>query len=1010
LQTKPKKTPPRAAGRAPRAAASRRPATPVALAALAAVAALVLLYLLELHWGAPNLGAGETAATNAVAAVAPVGAVRVTEVMSSNKTAVPDEAGKYPDWVELFNAAQEPVDITGWSLTDNMDKLVRFTFPEMTLAPGEYVVVYCDDDLKNTAGYPFHAPFKLSAQGDQVLLFDREGDIMHSLTVPALQANQSYRLNADGDWEVSAEYTPGLPNTEEAFAQAAGVVTESAVRLSEVMADNKSYAGRNGVYDDWIELYNASDAAVSLRGYALTDDPSKPFKWRFPDVTIPARGYLLVYASGRADADMDASFKLNAEGETVVLSDASGRALDRVDYGLLSADQSFSREGDGWTGALAPTPGMANTKESADAMDALLASANTVRVFLNEAAASARQPGAAKSAPDWVELYNQSLHAVDLSGYGLSDDPDRPRKWRFPSGTKIEAGGYLRVLLNGLDKADLSKNAFAANFKLSLSGRETLVLATPEGAILDRMPLLTQYGGVSYGRISGRDGFFYLESATPGALNSQTPYQGRVESVSFSEPGGFYTGGVTVALLAPEGADVRYTLDATEPTEASPRYEGPIALSETTVLRARAFRDGMLPSLVSTHTYLFAAPHTLDVISLVADPAGLFDEEKGLLVMGPKKLKYPFKGANFWQDWERAAHVEYFTADGETLLSQGAGLQLQGQYSRMEDQKAFKISARNAYGDNRFRAAIFPNRDYAQVKSFLLRASGQDANKTRYRDALLTSLAAATSVMYQDARPVAVYLNGQYWGHYNLRERIHKYSIAQFMGWKEPDKISIVKANDTVMQGSDKTFQQLLSYVKKNGVRTDEDIAYVESKIDLENYLEYIALETFIGNTDLLNVKRYRSDEGDGRWRWIIFDPDWAFYTDTDSFGRWLKAGGMGSGNKTDNSLFIALMKNKTLQQRYLTLLGRLMSTEWTTRKILEKSQQWQDTLYPEMPAQTKKWGGNEKGWLNAIKSFNNYAKTRPKKLLTYIQRATGYTKAEMRVYFGDIMDQIEAG
>jgi hypothetical protein len=158
LQTKPKKTPPRAAGRAPRAAASRRPATPVALAALAAVAALVLLYLLELHWGAPNLGAGETAATNAVAAVAPVGAVRVTEVMSSNKTAVPDEAGKYPDWVELFNAAQEPVDITGWSLTDNMDKLVRFTFPEMTLAPGEYVVVYCDDDLKNTAGYPFTRP------------------------------------------------------------------------------------------------------------------------------------------------------------------------------------------------------------------------------------------------------------------------------------------------------------------------------------------------------------------------------------------------------------------------------------------------------------------------------------------------------------------------------------------------------------------------------------------------------------------------------------------------------------------------------------------------------------------------------------------------------------------------------------------------------------------------------------------------------------------------------------
>jgi hypothetical protein len=230
-------------------------------------------------------------------------------------------------------------------------------------------------------------------------------------------------------------------------------------------------------------------------------------------------------------------------------------------------------------------------------------------VFLNEAAASARQPGAAKSAPDWVELYNQSLHAVDLSGYGLSDDPDRPRKWRFPSGTKIEAGGYLRVLLNGLDKADLSKNAFAANFKLSLSGRETLGLPRRKAAILDRMPHLTQYGGVSYGRISGRDGFFYLESATPGALNSQTPYQGRVESVSFSEPGGFYTGGVTVASLrrrAPMSA-TRWTPPS--PSRTSPRYEGPIALSETTVLRARAFRDGMLPRWCPPHVPLCGAPH-----------------------------------------------------------------------------------------------------------------------------------------------------------------------------------------------------------------------------------------------------------------------------------------------------------------------------------------------------------------------------------------------------------------
>jgi hypothetical protein len=243
-----------------------------------------------------------------------------------------------------------------------------------------------------------------------------------------------------------------------------------------------------------------------------------------------------------------------------------------------------------------------------------------------------------------------------------------------------------------------------------------------------------------------------------------------------------------------------------------------------------------------------------------------------------------------------------------------------------------------------------------------------------------------------------------------MRERLHKYSIAQKMGWKDPDKIDIVKANDTVVQGSDKTFQQLMDYIDKHGVKTDEDLQYVEARIDLENYLEYIALETFTGNTDLLNIRRYRSSEGDGRWRWAFFDTDWAFYTDTDSFRRWLTPGGMGSGNKTDNSLFVALMKNPTARAQYLTLLGKLMADSWTTQKILEKSDWWQQTLYPEMPAQTAKWGGNEKGWLNAIKSFNTYAKQRPKKLLQYIQRATGYSNDEMRVYFGRVMDQIARG
>jgi hypothetical protein len=992
LQKKPVNKPVRPVGNGPMAA----------MAVAGAVMILILAYVLQYSWGMGDVQKEEPA----VASIAPVGAVRVTEVMSSNKSAWADEKGKFPDWVELQNTSDAPIDLMGWSLVDDMDKLIRFTFPQMTLAPGECVLVYCDDDLKNTAGYPFHAPFKLSAQGDQVLVFDAAGNVMESLVVPALPANQAYRLTEQGQWEISAQYTPGRPNSEQPVVSAA--VANSPVRINELMADNATYAGRDGVYDDWIELYNSGSADTDLSGYYLSDDSAKPLKWRIPSAVIPAGGYLVVYASGRDDTDLDANFKLNPEGESLLLSDAEGRLIDRVDFGLIKTDQSYSREADSWTDQLAPTPGLPNTRQSAALLDGQMASANTVRLFINEAMASARQENSAKAASDWAEIYNQGTATIDLSGYGLSDDPSRPRKWQFPAGSKLAGGEYLRVLLNGLDRHDLSKNAFATSFKLSLNGAETLVLAAPDGTILDRMPMMRQLAGISYGRISGRDGFFYLDSATPGALNSQTPFDGRSESVQFSQPGGWFSGGdVVVSLSAPAGATIRYTTDCSEPGESSPEYDGPLTFNQTTILRARAFEPGLLPSPIETQSYLFGPGHTLDVVSLVADPAALFDEEKGMLVMGPKKLKYPYKEANFWQAWERTAHVEYFTTGGETLLSQGAGLALQGQYSRMQDQKAFKITARNVYGGNRFSAKLFPNRDYTQYKSFILRSSGQDTNKTRYRDALLTSLAAPTSVMYQDSVPVVVYLNGQFWGHYNMRERVHKYAIAQWEGWENPDAIDIVKANSSTMQGSNKSFESLLSWIKQNGIQTDENLAYVEARIDLDNYLEYIALQTFIGNTDLLNVKRYRSDEGDGRWRWIIFDTDWAFYTDTDSFGRWLKPGGMGSGNKTDNSLFIALMKNASVRDRYLTLLGNLMADEWTSEKILAKSQWWQDALAPEMPAQAEKWGGNQKGWLNEIKRFNAYASERPKKLLNYIRKSTGYDAQQMRAYFGRAMDQI---
>lgn len=965
-----------------------------------------------------TLLAERLAPPRADAALAPVPAragIKINEVMTSNRSAVRDDRGAYSDWLELVNVTSEPIDVTGWSVLDGQSRLVGFTFAQHVMQPGEVVLIYASGALQNTRGYAYHAPFKLSANGDSVVLRDENGSVVDSLDCPALLGNQSYaRDEGTGAFAPTMYYTPGMHNTSanhESMARDSGTASGALV-INEVMAKNASYRlSQSGVYD-YVELLNQGSEPIDLAGYMLSDDESRPDKWALPSITLSPGEALLVHASGGrsgAAGEVHASFGISARGETVVLSDPSGRLIDRVTCPELDDDRAYSRMGgERFTADYPPTPGQPNSAAGIAATERAIAGRNPVGVLLNEAMASARKPNANKSGGgDWVELYNDSGAAVDLSGYGLSDDPSQPRKWQFPSGSTIAPGQYLVVSLTGADKSNVQKSAYAANFKLSYAKGETLTLSMPDGTIIDRLPMLAQRAAVSYGRLPGQSGYYYFDSPTQGAQNGGTHYAGRADSVEFSRAGGWFeSGSVTVALSAGEGQAIRYTTDATEPTATSPLYDQPITITANTIVRAKAFGEDMLPSLTYTESYLFGPKHSLPVVSLVSDPAYLFDDEIGIYALGSGQQKYPFKGANFFKNWERAANVELFS-NGTTILSQGMGLSLQGQYSRREKQKAFKLTARNAYGSPRFEASLFPNRPYDSYKSFLLRSSGQDTAKTRFRDAVLVTLADQTSVMYQDSAPVVVYINGEYWGHYNMRERIHKYSIGQREGWEKVDDIDIVKANSSVKQGSNDEYAEFLKWLKKNGCTTPENLARVEEMVDIDNYLDYVAVQMYIGNTDLLNVKRYRSDEGDGRWRWVLFDTDWAFVTDTDSYRRWLDKGGAGSGKKTDNTLFIQLMRNPDIKKKFLTRFGQLMSLSWSTNIVNAKIDAYAAMIEPEMALQSQKWGGSVKAWRNAVNKMKAYSKERPKKMLGYIKKELGWNNNQMREYFGDIMTEL---
>ena len=965
-----------------RRAQSRRGALALALVCALALAAGFALDALMPPGGAADEGADASASP-----------LRISEVMASNASAHRDAGGAFCDWVELVNTGAQLENVGGFRLVDGENVLAPLTLPDIALAPGEHLLIYCDGAERNAPGGEVHAPFRIDADGAALALYDTDGALADAVDVPALNANEVYRRDeATGVWEISGEYTPGLANTREMHLSLEAEESDSPLVISEASSANRTYApDASGNCHDYVEIHNPSAQAIDLTGHCLTDDEADPGKWAFPQgATIPAGGYLLVYASGGAAGaagELHASFKLDSAGETLLLTDPEGRAISRLPLPALKSDQAYSLGEDGtYTAALAPTPGLPN---DSDEPRLQMARANAGGVYISELMASSDdQPH------DWLELYNASAQAVDISGWGLSDDAASPRKYRFPQGTVIAPGDHLTLYLSGV--AGTTGGVLCASFRLSADGGYGLTLSDASGALLDRVFVPEQYTGISYARMDD-GGFLYTTEDTPDRMNAQTGYLGRAQQPAFSAPGGPQAAGATlqVELTASPGARIFYTLDCSAPDETSTPYAGPIAVTGTTVVRAVAYQDGYLPSCSASQSYLYDAEHTLRVVSMVADPEDIFGSE------GFHTL--------YERDLERPGHIEVYTENGAQMLSENCALRLHGQGSRKYQQKGFKVIARREYGTNRFRAPLFSGRDYTEYQSFLLRASSEDGRLTRMRDSILTALARGTDVLYQETELCVLYINGEYWGHYNMRERICAAMICQYEGWEgQEDSIDIVKGNDLVLRGSDDSFQAMLAYLREHGVPDEETLARVGEEVDLDSFIAYQALQIFVGNADTLNVKRYRNRNADGKWHWAIFDLDWGFYVDTNSIRRWLDPQGMGTSLATDNTLFIALMGNPTFYDRFLTYMGDMLSTQWTSGRIVEMIRERYLALTPELPRHQARWGQSRENFEERVAELAEYAKTRPRKLVGYFRDTLGLTGEEMEHYFGAAMRRIE--
>ncbi len=299
------------------------------------------------------------------------------------------------------------------------------------------------------------------------------------------------------------------------------------------------------------------------------------------------------------------------------------------------------------------------------------------------------------------------------------------------------------------------------------------------------------------------------------------------------------------------------------------------------------------------------------------------------------------------------------------------------------------LKAKQVYGENRFNAALFEKRDYTEYKSFTMRASGQDNQQTHMRDSILTSLAEDTDVMYQETEVSVVYVNGLYWGIYNMRERVTPDSIAQFEGWDNPDDITLVEGDLSRMvsvQGSKQSYQQLIDQVAKTDFSRDENVEKLREYVDIENYLDYVAIQIYTANQDLNNVRMYCNTKADGKWRWVLCDLDLSYQVDRNSINSWLTPGGVGTITQQDNTLFIALMENAGIRDYFLTRMGELLATTFSTENVLQKIRERYDILLPEMEMHCQRWGWKLSTWQRYGNNMVNAAETRPAKLIGYFK------------------------
>ena len=911
-------------------------------------------------------------------------ALAINEIFTANDSVLPDFEGEYCDIIEIKNVSSAIVSTKGYFISDTQTDRVRCALPEKELSPGDIMLIFASGKEKISESGEFHADFRISA-GEEI--FISYGSKYTKQPATKCESNKSIsRVNgANGIEYVEMFATPGYENDEngrEALDNSR-INSEYPLIISELLLsqDGVPYGGK---LRDVIEICNISSQTVSTSGWFVSDSQDDPYKYDLPDRELAPNECMILYAEN-ASGESICGFALSS-GEAVYLT---GPDFKRSEY------VSCSAAGRGYSRSYAIENGETvyiDTEISigfANGESGIASYAESIRptdIEISEVVSSNTKylAGPYKTYHDFVELYNHTDKEIDLTGYYLSDDPEQVRKGSL-DGVKIPANGYTCIILS-TDGINTPKGYHVVNFGINASG-ETLVLAKGDTVIdVAVIPSLGQ--NTAFGRANGSNGFSILSSPTPGDINSARATEATATPQS-SLPQGVYAEGITVELQG-DGA-IYYTLDCTESTADSQRYVSPIKIDATTVIRCFAIEDGKKPSGCNNLTFIVNEKDTLEAVSIVTTPKNLWDYYSGIYETGPKaNAAFPYEGANYYNRWEREATVSFFDKNGSGF-DQGCGIRIFGGLSRALPKKSFALFFRQSYGKGELDYQLFEDDELSQYEGFVLRNSGQDFKYSSMKDATITSMAHdLLGIDVQNCRPVVLYLNGEYWGLYFIREKLNEHYVAGHYN------VSADEATVTVANGkTSPEYTELVNYAHTHDLRNQEYYDYMKSQIDIENYIDYIVAEMVICNTDNGNI-RFFTYEG-GKWRWIMYDVDQSFRTASyNTVSEHLDPAGTGSANMFSTRLINALLKNPEFKEKFLREIAYQLNEIWTVENVNAYVDTFRDMIINDIGKDCIRWDRKYETWETSVDNMRSFIAAREKYVVKYVQSYFKLSESEM--------------